>query len=259
MNSYNKKLSSYYDLLYSKKDYNKECELIKKYSQGNSLLDIGAGTLSHSILLSNHFDKILATDFSESMIDVGMSKVDRLGIKNIKSHSGNLDDILFLKEYSTVISMFNVVNHILTLSDLFIFFSNVDKFLETDGVFIFDCWNSVNCLIDTPKEYSKKEFHELGNTIIYETKTTTDKINLICNMESTINVYDDSSLLETIEFGLTHRLWTIDFLKEMLKEMGFELIKMIPYFDDTMDVSENDSRITFIFKKVEKWNKYILT
>jgi hypothetical protein len=63
--------------------------------------------------------------------------------------------------------------------------------------------------------------------------------------------------LETINFQLTHRLWTIDLLKEILNEIGFEFIKIIPYFDETSEVTHNDSRVTFILKKIEKWNTYI--
>jgi ubiquinone/menaquinone biosynthesis C-methylase UbiE len=258
MSSYEKRLSAYYDLLYSQKDYNKECELIKKYSQGKKLLDIGAGTLSHSIILCNHFDKILATDFSESMINQGLQKIEKLGIKNINTYVGPLDKLILTQKYSTVISMFNVVNHITKLSDLVKYFLEIDKLIEVGGTFIFDCWNGVNCIIDTPKEYSKKQFFEMGHTIFSETKTTTDKINSMCEMDTEIKVYDDSTLLETINFKLTHRLWTIDILKEILSEIGFEFIKIIPYFDETSEVTQNDSRVTFILKKIEKWNTYTL-
>jgi ubiquinone/menaquinone biosynthesis C-methylase UbiE len=64
-----------------KKIITKECELIKKYSQGKRLLDIGGGTLSHSIILSNHFDENFSHDFSESMINQGKQKIENLGIK----------------------------------------------------------------------------------------------------------------------------------------------------------------------------------
>ena len=46
--------------------------------------------------------------------------------------------------------------------------------------------------------------------------------------------------------------------KEILSEIGFEFIKIIPYFDETSEVTQNDSRVTFILKKIEKWNTYTL-
>jgi len=258
MSSYKKRLSAYYDLLYSNKDYNRECELIKKYSTGKKLLDVGAGTLSHSIILSNHFEKILATDFSESMINQGIQKVEKLGIKNIRTHVGPLSEVLLIQKHDTVISMFNVVNHIVKLSDLVKYFSEIHNSLEVDGTFIFDCWNGVNCMIDTPKEYSKKEFFEVGHTIISETQTTTDKLNSICTMDTKISIFDDSTLLETIDFQLKHRLWSLDLLKEILSEIGFEFVKIMPHFDETLEVTQDDSRVTLITKKIEKWNKYTL-
>ena len=49
---YSEKLSTYYDNLYSQKDYKSECDLIVKYSKiKDTLLDIGCGTMTHSIIL----------------------------------------------------------------------------------------------------------------------------------------------------------------------------------------------------------------
>ena len=76
MNMYSEKLSKYYDILYSHKDYKSECELIKKYSTKNkNLLDVGCGTMTHSIILSEYFKNVTSIDLSKPMIDTGLKKI----------------------------------------------------------------------------------------------------------------------------------------------------------------------------------------
>ena len=73
---YSEKLSKYYDILYSHKDYKSECELIKKYSTKNkNLLDVGCGTMTHSIILSEYFKNVTSIDLSKPMIDTGLKKI----------------------------------------------------------------------------------------------------------------------------------------------------------------------------------------
>lgn len=258
MNSYTNRLASYYDLMYSNKNYAVECDLIKKYSKKDgTLLDIGAGTLSHSIILSEYFSKITATDFSKEMLKVGEQKIKTKGIKNISTHCGDLDGIIKLGKYDTVISMFNVVNHIVTLEDLLLFIHKVSNNLKTNGYFIFDCWNGVSSIIDPPTKTVNKLFFQDNNTVSVRTETETNFKDLICNMNSTVNVYNDIEQLETFSYGLTHKLWSADLLKEILKISNYE-VKIIPYYNDYIEYGLSDHRLTFICKKIEKWNEFIL-
>ena len=114
---YTEKFASYYDTLHSSKNYVEECELIANNSTNFSkLLDIGCGTLSHSILLSKKFEKVLGVDLSESMLKVADSKIKSLDLKNIETYCGPLENISPSNSYDTIISMFYVVNHIHSLT-----------------------------------------------------------------------------------------------------------------------------------------------
>src|ERR1700729_3823344 len=75
-----KKLSQYYDLICSWKDYKSEStkikSLIKKYkkSDGNSLLEIACGTGKHTQYLKDSFS-ILATDVNKDMLSVAQRNI----------------------------------------------------------------------------------------------------------------------------------------------------------------------------------------
>ena len=203
---YENKLSLYYDILYSQKDYKSECELIKKYTTKTNLLDVGCGTLSHSIILSDYFTSITGIDLSEPMIDVARKKIENKNIKNIDLLSKELDEVNYDNNYENVISMFNVVNHILSFNELEKFFRQIHKFLKPNGQFVFDCWNGVACTIEKPLHFSTKKVNQDHYTITQETTTTTDLFNSLSTMYSTVKVYDDISQIDEFEYIIKQKL-----------------------------------------------------
>lgn len=256
---YKDKLALYYDDIYSDKDYKSECELIKKFSpEGQKLFDIGCGTMTHSILLSDHFNSIMSTDLSSSMMDIGIKKMDVLGIKNITPICGRLEKINnggthdITEFFDTAISMFNVVNHIGTIRELDLFFKCISESLKDRGVFIFDCWNGVACTIEKPRPQSTKTIFVPGHSITTTTETTTSLMNSVSHMKTNVKIYDDVGLIDSFEYSLDQTLWTPAVLTDLLKSHDIEVNRILPYFKTDGWATENDYRLTFICKKDKK-------
>jgi SAM-dependent methyltransferase len=247
---YSEKLSKYYDILYSHKDYKSECELIKKYSTKNkNLLDVGCGTMTHSIILSEYFKNVTSIDLSKPMIDTGLKKIKSKKINNITALCVDLYKSGFDNEFDNVISMFNVVNHITKLDNLFSFFKTINNSLINDGTFIFDCWNGIACTIDKPKEESIRNSYYDNHALISSTKTTTNLFNSISVMDTNVKIYDDISIIDEFDYSLEQRLWSPNILSELLEMSGFIVTKIMPYFNDEEIAKENDYRLTFVCKK----------
>ena len=247
MNMYNKKLSIYYDSLFKEKDYQGECNFIKTHTKSfRNLLDVGCGTLSHSLILSNFFENVTAIDDSKDMIEIALKKNLPKNIEVLNEPLKTLSN----KKFTSVISMFNVVNHIESLSELIKFFDHISMILEKEGVFIFDCWNGVACTIDKPNRFTKKKIHEGYHTLLSETTTSTDLFNSLSIMYTKVEVYDDLSKIDEFEYTLRQKLWTPDLLKQVLIDSGLEIEKIVPKFDDNTNATENDYRLTFICKKI---------
>jgi len=248
---YSEKLSTYYDNLYSQKDYKSECDLIIKYSKTkDALLDIGCGTMTHSIILSDFFKDVLSTDLSAPMINVGIKKITEKGINNVTTFNGPISDIKLNTPFNTIISMFNVVNHINTVNNLISYFKTVSNLLSKDGVFIFDCWNGTACRIDPPKKIMEKSISHDFHTILTKTKTETNLFESWSLMNTDVNLYFESELVDNFSFSLLQKLWTPDVLKDICEMCGLSVVKIIPYFDDSILANEKDYRLTFICEKL---------
>ena len=246
--TYFDKYSKYYDTIHIDKDYEIESNLINKYSTNkNSLLDVGCGTANHSIILSEYFEKIVGVDLSKPMLNEAKKKIDLLKISNVELTNSELCSID--GTFDTIISMFNVVNHIQSLEDLSMFFEDVKNKLNEDGIFIFDCWNGTACRMEMPTEYHKKFVNYDWYTLELETNTTSNLFDAWSLVETKVNVYSEGDKVDEFKYGILHKLWTPDILKSLIEISGMKVVNIVPSFNDEEIAKANDYRITFISKK----------
>lgn len=243
---YENKLPKYYDSLYTKKPYKSECEFIKKNIPSGNILDVGCGTMTHSIILSKNYDSIVGVDLSVEMTEMAERKIKNNNIKNISIINNKLDNISFEKKFDGVISMFNVVNHIEKINDLITFFEKINESLVPNGKFIFDCWNGIASTIDPPHNFSRKEVYDGYHTLVSETVSETDLMSSITVMKTKVTIYDDISKIDEFEYEIRQKLWTPNLLFQILNMTGFNEVKLIPFFKESEIAKDTDYRLTFI-------------
>lgn len=226
MNSeYDKSLADSYDSLNDKEKYKEEVEYISSFLNSPAkILDVGCGTGTHAFMLSDLGHLCVGIDISKEMIEVA----NRNNKSKAEFHHVSIEDFLYAKEYDLCISLFNVINHILTIKDLRLFFESVYYNLKDDGLFIFDCFNSIAVLNDRPVAKQKGSFHIKPH---YDPFTGILKINYIG---------DDG-------FSLTHRIWDVSILIEILREIGFDV--RCCKRNTQEEIAEQDYKITFICRR----------
>jgi len=246
--TYFDKYSKYYDTIHIDKDYEIESNLIYRHSENkDSLLDIGCGTANHSIYLSEYFRKVVGVDLSEPMLNEAQKKINQNNITNIELHNGSVSDVK--GTFDTVISMFNVVNHIQTLEDLSLFFEDVKCKLNEGGTFIFDCWNGTACRIELPTEIQKKFINYDWYTLELQSETTTNLFDSWSLVETNVDVFSENEKVDNFKYGILHKLWTPDILKSLIEISGMKVLNIIPKFDDQEIAKATDYKITFICTK----------
>ena len=243
-----------YDELYSDKQYSSEVEFILKsydlihFRKPSSILDVGSGTGTHSLLLSRQNIPVVGIDISEKMINVALKKRENLNLDCEFFTNRDFDSRqeIQLKKFDLVISMFNVINHIHLLSELQTFFSKISDYLYEDGVLIFDMWNPVAVAQDLPKDRKIEKVFSSGEKV---TVTTCCNVDL---MNSKVWV---KSLLErknqTLRSVLDHSLWSPRVIKEILSSLGFEVFNLCKSHDIKSPAKSEDYKICFTCKKTK--------
>jgi SAM-dependent methyltransferase len=157
--------SKYYDLLYSKKEYEKEVEfvdfLLSKYNinQCGSILELGSGTGRHAFYLARKGYKIDGVDQSATMLEMAgdfLSQCDSSIANKIVLSQGDIRTLRTGKKYDAVISLFHVMSYQTTNSDLEAVFQTVKEHVRSEGLFIFDVWYGPAVLTQLPTVRHKK-------------------------------------------------------------------------------------------------------
>jgi len=244
----------YYDILYDAKDYVKEVNCILdiagQYQQDISkVLEIGCGTGNHTLELAKNDFEITAIDIEQEIFQYAEKKISELESKNVKLQLCRIEDLDEVG-FDLALAMFNVVTYIKDQNDLSSFFEAVFNRLEDGGVFIFDCWNGVACMIDPPEE-------------LKQTTKTTQEFDIVCNLtnktdrfsQNTELVYDlklidkTGDTVDDYTFSFDQTLWTPKELEYHLTKVGFEIISCSQNFEPTIAATEKDYRIMYVCRK----------
>ena len=242
---YSDKFVKYYDDLYNKKDYVNESQFIESNSNINNLLDIGCGTGKHIESLYKKGRTIHGIDVSGGMIDIAKSKFndDVLLTKcNVTSYKSDI-------KFDTIISMFNVVNHILDKKDLELYFKSISELLSDDGTFIFDCFNSD--VVDNEPRHTLKEVvsKAVGGRYLIDGTTTFDYDTGYMIMDNNIRVFYLEEEVDSFDYRLEHRIWLSDFLKKMIEKYNMKVEKVVSNSDYDKEATVDDYKITFVCVK----------
>lgn len=146
-----------YDLLYSEKDYEAECDLIeevfRRYGQGKveTILDLGCGTGSHAIPLARRGYDVTGVDLSPDMLKHAQEKATAnppSAIGHSPSAIGHLPTLLqgdvrsvdLGRQFDAAVMMFAVLGYQLTNDDVLAALRTVYRHLRPGGLFVCDFW-----------------------------------------------------------------------------------------------------------------------
>jgi SAM-dependent methyltransferase len=243
MQNYDFEFSKIYDEIFHDKAYHSDTNILKnaykKYAQKeiDKIIDIGCGTGRYTVEFAKLGYKVTGVDPSQHMIQIAKENFGK--IPNCEFIKGYASDVI--DKFQLAISMFNVVNHIMSLHELIHFFESVRKLLVDDGLFIFDCFNGAAALIDPPRNKSiEKKVPNGGNmrvTTICETSLMESRVI----MRNTIKYMGKVFL-----FNLEHRLWSPMMINELLKMANLRLLKLASAHDIDSEGTMDDYKIMFI-------------
>jgi SAM-dependent methyltransferase len=232
---YSGKLVKYYDDLYHIKDYHIESIFIENNSKLNKVLDVGCGTGTHLKNLFKDGRIFYGIDISKEMIELANNKFRNYSSCYFKNCS--IDKFTETNNFDTIISMFNIVNHILDRKDLELYFKSISGLLSIDGVFIFDCFDAA--LVDDEPRYTEKEVisSAVGGRYLIDGTTSFDYDTGYMTIDNHVSVLHLDEEVDSFDYTLGHRIWLSDFLEEMIEKYNMKVEKV---------VSNKGNKITFV-------------
>ena len=135
-----KELAKYYDLVYSKKDYKKEADSIRKLiggykrSKGKKLLEFACGTGGHVQYLLKYFD-YTGVDLNEEMLNIARRKVPSAVFKK-----GDMMTVKLGIKFDVILCLFTSIGYVKTYPNLKKTLKNFYDHLNSGGIIIIEPW-----------------------------------------------------------------------------------------------------------------------
>lgn len=135
--------AKYYDLIYSQKTYEKECDFLENIFRKNkvkNVLDVCCGTGTHAIILTKRGYALTGIDISGEMLKIAKEKCEKEKLK-IRFYRQDMRNINLKENFDAAICMFTSFNHILTEGDARQTLFSIKNLLKRNGVLILDLLN----------------------------------------------------------------------------------------------------------------------
>ena len=244
-NLFKKDYSLLYDLIYSKKDYKAETNLISKLikkflSSKVNILDIGCGTGQHTLELLKKGYYVTGIDLSNEMLKIAKKKLllNKLFSNNLFNLNAYEVNKLNTK-FDVVLMMFNVIGY---LDNLELLFQKLQDSLKPNALIFFDYWSETAVRKNPPKT-TKKDFlcSQFKATKISKGKIIKNKVIVDLNL----NIIKGN---QTKCFNETHNVFFYDIRKlvRALKKFGYK----------KKNIGLNE--VEKLFSSKSQWEKFCL-
>jgi len=242
--------AEFYDLIYSDKDYEAECNFLEEIWQRFcdkkpvTVLDVGCGTGGHTIPLARRGYTVTGIDASDSMIAVARGKAQSENL-NVAFHVSPMEDMELRGQWDTILCMFNAINYVVGDEALKKALFNIRRHLLPGELFLFDYRNGVPSL--RPYSPTRIKWIRDGNLrVLRISETKLDAMEQISHTTYTCLILDGHRLVK--EFRDDHIVQFL-FPREIqrhLRETGFEIVHTCRFLELDTPAAEEDWNITVI-------------
>lgn len=249
MESYDE-FSSLYDSFMDNIPYDAWTEYIIKIWDKYNLkpeivLDLGCGTGSMCLRLSDKGYDMIGVDISDRMLSVAKQKAEKEN-KNILYLNQDMREFELYGTVGSVICLCDSINYILEEEELLQVFKLVNNYLDPKGLFIFD----INTNYKLREVLGDNSFCETREDIAFTCENTYDEESGISEYYTNFFVKNGDTYNRFEEYHY-QRGYTISKIKSLLKKAGLKVLEVNDYlsFDKP---KKNSEKIYFVCQEVSK-------
>jgi len=185
------KTASYYDLIYSSKNYLKEANgirdyLVRIYPQAKDILDVACGTGMHAQYLSEQY-QVDGIDYNANFIEIASARNP-----NGQFYCRDMMKLDLQKQYDVVMCLFSAIAYVKTFDGLVDTLGQLHKHIKVNGYLLVEPWFA-------PDTWESER---------YDMLTVEDETHKICRMshstrEGLVSILNFQYLVSTRQ-GIEH-------------------------------------------------------
>lgn len=229
MSNFTENYSKLYDVIYRKKNYKKETNLIKKiikkyFPKSKDLLDMGCGTGKYSYLLTKQGFDVTGIDKSKHMIRIAKEKYKKN--KRLNFVNFNLLHYSSKKKFGIISALFHILSYQIKNDQIDSFFKISNNLLIKDGILIFDFWflpGVVN--LKQPNKY--RIIKKKNLKILRLTKSKWMKNKNRINDIHQVYIFKKNTIISNFTEIHKMRYFDMKFIKKKLTEHKLKFLKCL--------------------------------
>jgi SAM-dependent methyltransferase len=246
--------SRFYDLLYSEKDYEAECDFLenlwKRYADREirTILDLGCGTGGHALPLAKRGYSVSGVDMSPQMLSIADKKAESSKL-SIHWQSGDIRSVRLERVFDTVISMFAVIGYQTENKDVSDAFKTARLHLKPGSLFIFDVWFGPAVLTDRPTDRIKI-VDQRNTRIIRLAEPQFDLIKHTVLVKYTLLCLRGDVFLSQITEAHKMRFYFTQELSYFLSQSDFRVVRFCPFLSPDEEISTSHFNLTVVAEAI---------
>lgn len=254
MSSYIGRHASLYDLFYEQKNYAEEAEFvhqcINKYHNGRPvhLLEMACGTGKHSYHLWQKGYKIVATDYSDDMLECARENHKKwntdvefrnLDMRN-PAYQGEKPDV--------IVCLFDSIGYLQTNENILGLLKFVKQQLNNNGLFIAEYWNA-GAFLRYYEPSRTRHFKTQDSEITRVSYTEIDYMNQLAHVHYTITEKKNDSVENTIKEEQSNRYFLHQEMQLFFRQAGLQCLDSFAGYTSDTDIKIETWHTIAVLKK----------
>jgi ubiquinone/menaquinone biosynthesis C-methylase UbiE len=254
MSSYIGRHAELYDIFYSEKEYDKESTFIhdclERYSikPAKKVLELACGTGSHALELQKFGYNIIATDYSEDMLNCAQKKVKQNSSSIVFQKQDMKNLHLSENNFDAVICLFDSIGYVITNTSLTQVLQGVHRHLRDGGLFIFEFWHAA-AMIKGYDPLRVRRWKTPDGEIIRFSDTTLDIVRQVGRVKYSIYEMKESGSYSKIEEIQENRFFLIQEMAFFLSQNNFEAEHFFAGFQNNEKITNETWHIVAIARR----------
>jgi len=217
------KIAPYYDTLMSFVNYPAWVTYIENvlalYNiQEKRIFDLACGTGICLDLWSKKGYEVYGLDKSMDMLSVCKERFIHMQRGSVNLVNGDMRHFGFSSKLPIITCLYDSLNHLITVDDLFSCLQSVYDTLKRGGIFIFDM-NTIHCLRD---EWGNSDFYRRDSNIDSVWSNSFDPVTYTSTLKLTLKIQENGATKTVNEFH-QERGYRLSLIKDMLAKVGFRV------------------------------------
>ena len=254
MASYAGRHAELYDIFYADKPYVEEAGFVhrclRQYGAGpvRRLLELACGTGSHAFALESLGYSVLATDYSEDMLERARRKAADLS-SAVEFRTQDMRALELGNEFDAAVCLFDSIGYVATNDAVKQLMRGVHRHLRPDGLFLFEFWHAAAML----RGYDPVRVRRWTTTdgeVVRISETTLDVVHQLSSVAYTVYELRRDGTYSSFSETQINRYFLVQEMAGWLSTTGFEPLKWFAGFTEDESIDEETWHVVVLARRL---------